>query len=341
MNSKTEQKLTYPISLLLSIPYRKTFESLGRNIGISGDTIARLVEHKAATTQDLIKIVKTTWKKRRLYLIIDDTLILKIYSKFIRGTSDNYDSSDGKTYRSLCAVVAVITDGETAIPVNFGMWVSKEVNPDGYKTKWQIAQELVEKLLQEINIYMVLADGLYAVYEFMNWLTSKNIKFEMRFHANRAVTDKDYLGQIKYHPKFKLTGRRPMRTIKVTWKGTSFYVTAFRRVNKVGNSTTVFLVSNYNAPAREHVRAYELRWIIEKFFRTGKQHLGLGDCQSLKINRQHNHIMNVFLIYALLQIQRKKLKMKNIESLIRKLNRYDFNELLPQFVRLAENFSMA
>ncbi len=79
---------------------------------MSGDTISRLVEHKAATFEDLTKIIRTVWKRKKLYLIIDDTLIMKIYSKLIPGTSDNYDSSDGKVYRSLCAVVALITYGE-------------------------------------------------------------------------------------------------------------------------------------------------------------------------------------------------------------------------------------
>ncbi len=341
MNSKTEQKLTYSIALLLSSPYRKTFESLGRNIGVSGDTISRLVEHKAATIQDLVKIVKTVWKRRRLYLIIDDTLIMKIYSKIIQGTSDNYDSSDGKVYRSLCAVVALITDGEIAIPIDLGIWTSEEVNKNGYQKKWQIAREIIERLQTEIPIYMLLADGLYAIYEFMVWLIAKNIKFEMRFHANRVITDKEYLGQIKWHPKFKLTSRRPMLTIRITWKNTSFYVTAFRRVNKAGDVTVVYLISNYKASARGHVRAYELRWIIEKFFRTGKQYLGLGDCQSRKLNLQKNHLMNVFLIYAILQIQCRKFNMKNVESLIRRLNSYDFHELLSQFARLAENFAIA
>ncbi len=81
MNNKTEQKLTYPIALLLSIPCRKTFESLGKAIDMSGDTISRLVEHKAATFEDLTKIIRTVWKRKKLYLIIDDTLIMKIYSK--------------------------------------------------------------------------------------------------------------------------------------------------------------------------------------------------------------------------------------------------------------------
>ncbi len=96
MISRTERKLTYPIALLLSSAYRKTFEALGRDRDISGDTTSRIVEHDSTTSKDLIKIVKAIFKNKRLYLIIDDTLILKMYSKVIPSASDNYDSADGK-----------------------------------------------------------------------------------------------------------------------------------------------------------------------------------------------------------------------------------------------------
>jgi putative transposase len=272
---------------------------------------------------------------------IDDTLIMKMYSKVIEGTNNNYDSSDGKTYKSLCAVVAVITDGTVTIPISQDIWVSKELNQEEYRTKWQIAQQLIERIQKELPIYMLLADGLYAIHEFLTWLISQKIKFEMRFHSNRVVTDKDYLGQIRYHPKLRLSGRRPMRTILITWQGTQFYVTAFRRINKNGEAIVIYQISNYKASAREHVRAYELRWRIEKFFRTAKQYLGLNDCQSRKLNLQQNHIMNVFLIYAMLQVERKKHKLKNVETLIKSLNLYDFGELMTLFTRSAENFEVA
>lgn len=44
MLSKNERKSTYQIALLLSNAKRKTFESLGQEAGVSGDTISRRVE---------------------------------------------------------------------------------------------------------------------------------------------------------------------------------------------------------------------------------------------------------------------------------------------------------
>lgn len=341
MISKTEHKLTYSIALLLSIPSRKTFEALARSLKTSGSSISRMVTDYPATTQDLINIVKKLLKGKRLYLIIDDTLILKLYSKIIPGTCDNYDSSDGKTYRSLCAVVAVVTDGTFAIPIDKAIWTSAEFNQTAYAKKWELAKELITKICDELPIYMVLADGLYAIFAFLTWLISKHIKFEMRFHANRVINDKGIKCQIKASLKFVMSGKRPKRTIKAKWYGVTFYFTALRRVANTGTVTVIYQISNYKASAREHVQAYGYRWNIEKFFRTAKQKLGLNDCQSHKLKTQENHISNVFFIYALLQVERKKNNLKNIETVIKQLNHGDFNYIRSRILRLAENFGVA
>jgi hypothetical protein len=341
MTSKTERKITYPIALLLSMPSRKTFESLARSLATSGSSVSRMVADYAATTDDLIRIVKKLLKGKRLYLIIDDTLILKLYSKIIPGTCDNYDSSDGKTYRSLCAVVAVITDGNIAIPIDKSIWTSKEFAQDAYAKKWELAQKLIMKIRQKLPIYMLLADGLYAVFEFVEWLISQDIRFEMRFHSNRVIDDKGVKCQIKKSSKFVMSGKRPIRTIRAEWKGVSFYFTALRRVTKTGTVTVIYQVSNYKASARKHTQAYGYRWDIEKFFRTAKQKLGLNDCQSHKLELQENHMLNVFFIYALLQIERKKNNLKNVETAIKQLNRRDLGQIKSRMMRLAENFGVA
>ena len=125
MLRSTERKLSYSIALLLSTPKRKTFEALGEATGLSGDTIARLTKY-AANVKDLVAIAKQVLHRRKnVYLLLDDTLLKKIYSRCIEGTSDNYSSSDGATHRSHCSVVAMLTDGVTAIPVDQRIWTSK------------------------------------------------------------------------------------------------------------------------------------------------------------------------------------------------------------------------
>jgi len=334
MNRKTERKLTYPIALLLSIAKRKTFEELAKEPGVSGDTMARLVLESPITMEELIHFAKKIFRKK-IYLLLDDTLILKIFSQKIEGACDNYCSSDRRTCRSLCSVVAVLTDGNVAIPVTQKIWISREFNSSEYKKKWEIAQELITEVRKHISIYMVVMDGLYAVRPMIEWLSFHNIRFEMRMHANRVIEHKNESYQLKETPSLKLSGKRTKHTIKGSWKDIPLYFTAVRRRQLNGHFTTVYQVSNYKASAREHINAYGFRWNIEKFFRTAKQKLGLNDCQSIKQEKQEAHIMSVFCAYTIAQWVRVKQKLKNVEEAIKSIRQSSskiFQQELRRFI---------
>ena len=83
------------------------------------------------------------------------------------------------------------------------------------------------------------------------------------------------------------------------------------------------------------------RWNIEKFFRTAKQKLGLNDCQSRKKELQEKHLLNAFFAYALLQYNRKKKKLKNVESAIKSIKHLSFVEIKHSFMRSVEIFGIA
>ncbi len=321
------QNLTYPITLLLSSSIKKTFDSLGREISISGDSITRILMSNAIIPDDLLSFCKLIFGNKAVYLIVDDTLIKKIYSRLIEGACDNYDSSNRQHYRSLCSVVAMVTDGETAIPVDQKLWFSEEYNPANHLKKWEIAKELIIKIRPLIRLKTFIADGLYAVIELMEWLINSSINFEMRIHSNRVIEHKSIKAQIRNHPRLKVTTRNSLRTVKVFWQGMKLYVTAFLRVMKNGKVTTVYQVANYKTSATKHVQCYKYRWNIEKFFRTAKQYLGLSDCMARKQQAQEFHIMNVFFAYAFAQYERLRLRLKNVESALKSIKRSNFNML--------------
>ena len=335
------QNLTYPITLLLSSSIKKTFDSLGREIAISGDSISRILMSNAVTTEELIVFCVLIFGNKALYLIVDDTLIKKIYSHTIEGACDNYDSSNRQHYRSLCSVVAMITDGEIAIPIDQKLWFSEEYSPINHLKKWEIAKALIVKIRPLIRLKIFIADGLYAVVEFMKWLTKCSINFEMRIHSNRVVTSHDITAQLRNHPRLKVKTRNPCRTIRVTWQEMSFFITAFLRIMKNGKLTIVYQVANYKTTAAKHVQCYKYRWNIEKFFRTAKQYLGLGDCMARKQQAQEYHIMNIFLAYAFAQYERYRLNLKNVESALKSLKRSNFTTLKSKLSSKLQNFSHA
>ena len=178
-----------------------------------------LLEHNAVTADQLMHISTTIFKNKDLYLVLDDTLIEKMYSKAIEGTSDNRDHSKGQVYRSLCSVVAMVTDGINGLAIDHRLWTSREIAQDHFKIKTHIAQELIESIRKNIDIKVVIMDGLYATEKLIKWLEQKDIFFEMRFHSNRRL--KDITGKsfvLREYQSLKLKGRIGSFTISAYWK---------------------------------------------------------------------------------------------------------------------------
>ena len=298
---------------------RKTFESLGPELGLSGDTISRLATCNANSIEQLIDFSQKIFGRKKIYLLMDDTLLLKIYSQCIEGTSDNYSSGDRRQYRSLCSIIGMLTDGLTAIPIDQIIWTSREFCVGQYQKKWELAQQLILNIESHISVQALIADGLYAVQAFMVWLNNRGINFEMRCHSNRKIVKNGSRFQLKECRFLYLRKGRTEKTIKAQWLEMNLFFTSFKRLLSNGRFITVFQVSNFKASAKKHVMVYGYRWAIEKFFRTAKQKLGLNDCQSRKIERQKGHIVNVFIAYALAQYERIKHKLKNVETAIKSI----------------------
>jgi hypothetical protein len=338
MIRNAERVLTYPISLLLSTDMKKTCESLGKTIEKSGDSMLRLLHQPIVSMDGLVEIAKKMFVKKNIFLIIDDTLIEKCFSKVIEGTSDNYDSSNKTIYRSLCSIVAMLTDGTIAIPITQSLWTSREFSEDTYKKKYELAQELIVQICEQIDISMVIADGLYATKNMLQWLMDKRIFFEMRFHSNRVIECSETKQAIRDLSILKLRKSRFRRTIAASWKGMILYFTAIKRWSPKMGYHVIYQVSNKKASARDHEKFYSFRWNIEMFFRTAKQYLGLKDCQARLKIAQINHIMNVCFAYTILQYERITHKCSSPEDALRRIKSKTYDLLTTRWQPLGQIF---
>jgi SRSO17 transposase len=323
------QNLQYPIALILSSESKKTCASLARTIKINEHAIWRLLQANTEIKSELIALVHSTFgKNKKLYLILDDTIIAKIYSKYIEGSSNNYNSSSRGVEWGLCSIVALVTDGKVAIPINLRNWTQEEIAKEFYKSKVDLAKELIEETIKQINIDMVVMDGLYAREDMIQWLNERNIRFEMRMHANRIVESEcGEVAQLRNHNKLQLKNRQYAKTIRIKWKNIWLYATAIKRFNKYGDFQIIYQVSNYDAPAEKHKKVYKYRWKIEKFFRTAKQHLGLTHCQSRKLDLQINHQLNVFFAYTILQLEQKRKRLRTPEAALKRMKKQKYSSL--------------
>ena len=299
--------LEYSILIIKSIG-KKSFQILGDCAQKSRSTISRLLPSSESNFATMQKIAQNFFKdKKELALAIDDTLVKKIYSRFMHGSGYFYDTKIGKSimaYRLLCSA---ITDGNYIFPLQCLYLFSSEFKIEAAKSKADIVKQIIMlaiKLFPNKTI-IVVADGAFATTEILKWCIINKISAEMRMHKNRKVFYKGQFFVISKIYNLIPRGRIMARTIQIVWHDLPLYITAQKRIDKHGDETIVYQVSTYKAKPSKHVANYKKRWPIEKIFRTTKQHLGLQECFSTKMHVQLNHVSAVLLAYSFLNLEQK------------------------------------
>ncbi len=317
--------LTYPFLVILSIG-KKSFENMGRFLQASGRFVANTLQSAETSFEMAHRICQSIFSSKKvLYLIIDDTLIKKIFATNMRGTGMFYDTKIGRSINAFRLVTAMISDEENAIPIGCSYLFAKEILDlctEKFPSKDEIAKSFIKaamKLFPKTKL-ILLADGLYSTVDLLRWCIENKVSAEMRMHSNRVVTykgSKKKLRELANQVGVKLTGRQTARTISVEWHELPLEVTIAKRFDKKGKESIVFQAATYKAEPREHVKNYKIRWDTEKTYRTTKQHLGIGECFSKDLDVQHNHAAASLLAYALAQLEMKKRKLKTPEAAIR------------------------
>lgn len=335
--------LPYPFLLLLSIG-KKSFENMGRLVNMSGRIIAKALQPAHDSFEASYKICSSVFSsKNKLFLIIDDTLIKKIFASNMRGTCLFYDTKIGRMVNAYKLITAMLSDGNLSIPMSCAFLFSREIVnlcSERHLSKAEIVKSFIRtiiKLFPGIKIVLV-ADGLYSSIGLLGWCVENKICAEMRMHSNRIVTYKGMrikLRELANLPGVKLVGKQTARTISVEWHDLPLEITIVKRVNKHGEESIVYQVATYKAEPREHVKAYKVRWNTEKAYRTEKQSLGLGDCYSKDLDVQLNHVSATLLAYAIAQCEMKRQQVKTTEAAIRgikeKFNQHGIDQLIDQF----------
>jgi len=325
VTQKTIQKFSLNILLILRTSERKNFSSLSRCNNVSYRSIY-ITEKEASDCIECAKeylvelICNLATKDNNGRLLIDFTDIAKPFSKRIPDVTYDYSGSSKRVEKGLSLGIVVWSNGRVSIPFNFETWLRKKDAGNAYKTKIELAQELVLAAEQVIPFNEVMLDGAFASKKMIQFLVELNQKFTMRIPRNRVVNVGNKSFQLRNCPTFKFNKNQKFKTICAYYKGFRCYFTAHKRKTKNGNFEVVFIVSNIKRTPQEHVIAYKKRWPQEKFHRTAKQKLGLADCQSTSRTKQHAHIFLVMTTYSqleLMKIYKRKRSPEEIVNLFR------------------------
>jgi hypothetical protein len=338
--------LKYPVLTIVSMG-KRSFENMGNLIKRSGDTVKRLLSPADQSFEVSRAICKEIFAKRKtVYVGIDDTLIRKIYSRFMQGAGFFFDTKIGRCIMAYRLAIGIITDGKFTIPINCAYMFAKEILDsieEKFPTKDEIAQSFV---LTAINLFpdktlIAVVDGLYTTIAFVRWCKGKKMRLEARMHSNRVVT---YKGKrIKVKDLLNIKGLRPKgrqmaRTIPVVWHDIDLELTIVRRFDKKGRESIVFQIATYKALPRDHKANYDRRWNVEMLNRTTKQEIGLQECFSRSLEIQHRHVASVLLAYSLAQLERKNSKLEKVEHALKRCKTKKVDFLINRFARILKDF---
>jgi hypothetical protein len=265
---------------LLSCGVYKNCSALARLLNCCHDNLTKVLAMKRICWIAVIRghIARTFGKLSNGYLVLDDTVVDKNFSRKIAGCSWIYDSKIGHAVMGLNLVVLVWTNESITIPIGIKLY-----KKDSGKTKIDLAVELIEYAKNTLNIkpLYVLFDSYYSAHAVLEVIESFDWRYVTQVKKNRKLNNQSVFLQHKQTPYWTLSG-----TLS---HGHKVIICRHRKNYYTTNDLTL---------SGKNIRVmYLKRWCIEEFFRVIKTDLGLNECQASSEGTQWNHINLVVLAY--------------------------------------------
>ncbi len=279
----------------------------------------------------VIQVVKDEVAKQNIKhgtLIIDDTFLEKSGEE-MEGAGWFYDHTQKKSILAHNMVSTQYVAGKFHVPLDFELYRKRKECPrEVFKTKVQIAKELVEKAVgYGIPISVVLFDSWYMSEELTGFIKGLGIAaYVAEEKGDRMMLSDDSRTEMNLSDWARTIPKESFEPVEVYTsllgeKRTFYaYCTSVRMKHLDGRKTRLvlsykdekldagteepsFYVTNMRFwETKKILQTYAMRWMIEGFHRDAKQSLGLEDYQLRKISGVKRHISMVFFAYILLQL---------------------------------------
>lgn len=228
-------------------------------------------------------------KRNKSFLIIDDTVLAKPFSKVLETLSWLYSPGDKKYLLGLNAVFVIWTDGNTRFPIGFRL-----LNKENKKSRIDLAMDILKeaKSFYKLNPDYVLMDSFYPAAKILKQIRKFRWHWIAKIKSNRLINGvqvKDILSY-RYGNKIGHLYKKKIK-VKVTTENQNYWAT----------SDTILKSSEIR-------KLYKKRQIIEEFFKILKSELRIEGCPSRTIVAQVNHIY--FVLFAFCQLEEFRIKKK-------------------------------
>ncbi len=279
------------------------------------------------------------------FIILDDVIIPKPFSKLIAGVYVDYDCTQKRHVPCQRIVVVIWTNGVIYVPLAFAFWHQKEF-VRRYRTKNQIARILIYWVVRKnIRFSYLTFDNWYASKQNLRFFDSLGIKFVTRLRKNTwTVHDyetKKVSALISYECHYYDSLNAYVRQFEVKYPRFGIgYLAIVKNDKHEEPGRTKYLFTNDPLLSNtELVLRYRSRWHIEIFFRTCKQSFGLCACQAQMMPQVIHHVRMVFLAYTLTQllIPDKSMSMEQMQKHLRSLHCLYRSKEAPKLVAMQED----
>ena len=280
---------------LLSSPINYTLTNLAEHLdGVSHDRIKRYLQGVKLTPRLLWEQVEPDLiPSSQGYLVVDDTVLDKSYSRKIEGSQWQYSGNAGGLVNGIGLVSCVYVNPEVD-----QYWVIDyrlyDKATDG-RSKLDHVQQMLESTLysKTLSFETVLMDSWYATQALMAFIDSELGKtYYCPIRRNRRVDDSGVTSPYRRVDALEWNGTEDEqgKLIKIRHFPPQKKVKLFRVM--VSPHRTEYVITNDSSQESTQATREEcaLRWKIEQFHRELKQLTGVEACQCRKGRIQRNHI---------------------------------------------------
>lgn len=346
----------YLHGLLLGEKGEKNIQDIASNVldGKHQSSLNRFLTKRKWSIRRLnaLRLKENIHNRKGGVIALDDMLIEKS-GKHMDGVGYLKDPCSGNMVLCHDIVSTFYRNGKQRVPLYVQPYFKKDVADQldiWFKTKIQIAVDLLRLSLIQVNPEAIVFDAWYMAKEILDFLNSRGITWVSKARNNRNIFVDEKWVSLKRYAKHlskksftridKIVDEKRYKWIfetTVTMKNVGQVKLVILRARKNSKSFSFLASNNTKLNGLQVLTYYKKRWSIEVFHRDCKQHLGIGEYQARKLDAVVIHLHLVFLAYTLLKnawsnppLQKVLNGIRAIGSACKKLKRWVFDQLSKQ-----------
>jgi len=295
--------------------------------------------HKNNFTDELKRLFKSrSVLSSFCYFVLDDTLLEKI-GKHIESAGTHFDHTSGRYILGHQIVTSGYVFQSGFYPFLLDLYTKEEQCLEEklvFKTKVQIALEILAKAIEFHKPSIVLIDSWYCTQEIIRFLDDNGIQYIIASKSNRVFVYRsndekisDYVTTIQNFTTFNRGDYQfQTKSILAYFEDFGEKRLVFVRRREIGTKeydNWNALITNIDAPDETIIGFYSNRFIIEEFHKDAKQHLGMGKSQLRKRRGVVKHLHLVAVGYCLLKAAtwvQRKWNLFSIPERVRQIKEY-------------------